>query len=112
MKLIKRELLLCIALTAFVFVCALAWGSPFLAIGSGFDAVHAQEPQTARAEGFNGTIEREGEQFLLRDASGQVYLLDDAQRVQPFEGKTVTITGTLDRSANAIHVERIDSATI
>ena len=112
MKLIKRELILCLAVTAFVFVCALAWGSPFLTIGSGFTAVHAQGPRVAPAVEFKGAILRDGEQFLLRDASGQLFLLDDAQRIEPFEGRTVTITGTLNRGAHVIHVVRIDSATV
>lgn len=30
MKMIKRELYLCVSVTVLVFVCALAWGSPFI----------------------------------------------------------------------------------
>lgn len=108
MKMIKRELVLCLTLTAFVFVCALAWGSPFLSIGSGSGTAHAQ--QQAQSALFKGTVLRNGEQFLLRNGSGQIFRLDGAQPVQPFEGKAVTVTGRLDEQKNTIHIERIDSA--
>lgn len=108
MKTIKRELLLCMTLTAFVFVCALAWGKPFLSIASGTGTAYAQQ-QTQAAQ-FKGTVLRNGEQFLLRDVSGQIFRLDDPQRVQAFEGKAVTITGRLDHEKKTIHVERIESA--
>lgn len=114
MKMIKRELLLCLTLTACVFVCALAWGSPFLSIGSGSGSgsgMTAAQQQTQTAL-FKGTVLRNGEQFLLSDASGQILRLDDPQRVQDFEGKTVAITGRLDQQKNMIHVERIESATV
>lgn len=110
MKMIKRELFLCLTLTAFVFVCALAWGSPFLSIGSDNGRAYAQQ-QTQSAL-YQGTVLRNGEQFFLRDASGQIYRLDDPQHVQSFEGKTVSITGRLDPKQKMIHVERIESATV
>lgn len=108
MKTIKRELLLCAALSAFVFVCALAWGSPFLAIGSGSVAAYSQPARSAQ---FKGTIVASGGQFLLRDGSGHAFPLDNPQRVQSFAGKNVTITGTQSAS-KTIHVNRIESATI
>lgn len=111
MKLIKRELLLCMALTAFVFVCALAWGRPFLSVGSSSVAVHAQTRQT-HVSAFEGTVVRSGDAFVLRDASGQDLRLDDAAHVQSYEGKAVTITGRLDPAAKSIHVERVESATV
>lgn len=110
MRMIKRELLLCPILTAFVFVCALAWGSPFLSIGSGSRAAYAQS-QT-RAAQVEGTILRSGDQFLLRDASGQLFRLDGTQQVEPFEGKAVTITGQFDQQNKTVHVEQIESATV
>jgi Protein of unknown function (DUF5818) len=110
---LKRELLLGVALTAFVFVCAWAWGSPFVAVASNATPVQAQsQTQTqAQAATFRGTIERNGEQFVLREASGQIYRLDDPRDAQPFEGKAVTVTGKLDAGARMIHVERITPAT-
>jgi uncharacterized protein YdeI (BOF family) len=113
MKLIKRDLILCIAFTAFVFVCALAWGSPFIGNNAGSSATQAQaQPVSAQATMFRGTVVRNGEQFLLRDGSGQVFRLDDPEQAQSFEDKTVTITGMLDHGSRMIHVERIESAMV
>lgn len=110
MKTIKRELVLCLTLTAFVFVCALAWGSPFLSIRSGSGASLTQ--QQIQPAVFKGTVVRNGEQFLLRDVSGQFFRLDAAQHVRPFEGKAVTITGRLDRQTKTIRIEWIDPAAV
>jgi uncharacterized protein YdeI (BOF family) len=110
MKLIKRDLILCIAFTAFVFVCALAWGSPFIGNNAGSGAAQAQSQSASTQAVFRGTVVRNGEQFLLRDGSGQVFRLDDPQQAQSFEDKAVTITGMLDRGSRMIHVERIESA--
>ncbi len=118
MQLIKRDLILCIAFTAFVFVCALAWGSPFFGntAGSGAVLTQSQAPesqvQQTQTAMFRGTVERNGEQFMLRDSSGQVFRLDDPEQAQSFEGKDVTITGRLDNSSRTIHVERIESAMV
>lgn len=119
MQLIKRDLLLCIAFTAFVVVCALAWGSPFIrnttASGNtaGASAAQTQTQQApAQSASFRGTVLRNGEQFLLRDGSGQVFRLDDPEQAQSFEGKDVTVTGQLDLDSRMIHVDRIESAMV
>jgi uncharacterized protein YdeI (BOF family) len=111
MKLIKRDLILCIAFTAFVFVCALAWGSPFIRNNAGSGATVTQaQPVSAQSSVFRGTVVRNGEQFMLRDGSGQVFRLDNPEQAQSFEDKAVTITGMLDSGSRIIHVERIESA--
>lgn len=115
MKLIKRDLILCIAFTAFVFVCALAWGSPFIGNNAGSGAVMAQsqaQQTSAQSAMFRGTVVRYGEQFMLRDGSGQVFRLDNPSQAQSFEGKAVTITGMLDSGSRMIHVDRIESVTV
>jgi hypothetical protein len=106
---LQRELLLGVALTAFVFVCAWAWGSPFVAVPANPAPVQAQSQ--AQPATFTGTVERNGEQFVLRETSGQIYRLDDPKDAQAFEGKPVTVTGRLDASARMIHVERITPAS-
>ena len=58
---------------------------------------------------FTGTITKHGEQYILKDSSGGVYKLDDATRAQPFEGKSVKVTGKLDTDAKLIHVENIEA---
>lgn len=114
MKLIKRDLILCIAFTAFVFVCALAWGSPFIGNTAVASAVAAQgqAQHPAQSAMFHGTVVRNGEQFMLRDGSGQVFRLDNPEQAQSFEGKDVTITGSLDLGSRLIHVDRIESVTV
>lgn len=110
MKMIKRELVLCIALTAFVFVCALAWGSPFLSISNASNAIHAHHQSTSPV--IKGTVLRSGKQFFLHDASGKSFQLDDPENAWAFEGKTVSVTGMLDAHGTTIHVERIELATM
>lgn len=120
MKLIKRDLILCIAFTAFVFVCALAWGSPFIGsfTGSGATPGQAQaQPVSAQASAqsssvFRGTVVRNGDQFMLRAGDGQVFRLDNPEQAQLFEGKDVTITGSLDLGSRLIHVDRIEPVTV
>jgi hypothetical protein len=48
--------------------------------------------------------------FVLRDASGAMYKLDDGERAKPFEGNAVKVTGRLDEEAKLIHVENIEEA--
>jgi hypothetical protein len=45
MKVIKRELYLCVSVTVLVFVCALAWGSPFIGNSSSRSSVFARTYQ-------------------------------------------------------------------
>jgi hypothetical protein len=107
---IVRDLTLGVAVSVFVFVCALAWGGPFIAAARAGTPAQAQSSQS-QSTTFNGTIMRNGEQFVLRESSGQIYRLDDPQHAQPFEGKAVKVTGRLDTEAKLIHVQRIESAT-
>jgi hypothetical protein len=46
MKAIKRDLYLCVSMTVLVFVCALAWGSPFVGHGANPFSVFARARQT------------------------------------------------------------------
>ncbi len=116
MQSVKRDLIDLSALGAIVLAFALAWGSPFVAAGSALAQDQAQPPQQqpdksqAKSATFTGTIVRNGEQYMLRDSSGQVYGLDDTERAKPFEGKTVKVTGQLDEQAKVIHVESIEGA--
>jgi uncharacterized protein YdeI (BOF family) len=113
MRSINRDLSSCLALSALVFTCALAWGSPFVGAGSGSMLAQTQnhsEQEQNKSATFTGTIVKDGEQYLLRDSSGQMYKLDDAERAKPFEGKAVKVTGQLDAEAKLIHLENIESA--
>jgi uncharacterized protein YdeI (BOF family) len=65
----------------------------------------------AQAATFTGTIVKDGSAYVLKDSSGSVYKLDDASRAQPFEGKSVKVTGKLDTDAKLIHVENIEAVS-
>lgn len=103
-----RDLLFGIAVSTFVFLCALAWGSPFISTAS-FGESMLIGHSTARSAALSGTVVRDGSQFMLRDQAGQVYRLDDSGQAQSFEGKSVKVTGFLDSEARLIHVEQIES---
>jgi hypothetical protein len=108
---IKRDLTLALLMSALVFVCALAWGHPFIGTGSAAvaDAASMQAQQgQERSAIFAGTIQRNGEQFFLRESSGQIYRLDDPRQAQPYEGQSVKVTGKLDTQARLIRVEHIE----
>ena len=109
MKHIVRDVVLFVSITAFVFIFALACGTPFVVKAESPSATVAQ-PQQVQASIFQGTVLRNGERFSLRTSSGQIYQLDDPQNAQTFEGKSVRVTGKLDGSARLIHVERIEAA--
>ena len=107
--LLKRDMTLAAAISALVFMCALAWGKPFISTGSAEAPVQAQQGQ-GQTGTYTGTVLRNGEQFVLRDAAGQIYRLDDPREAQTFEGKPVKVTGRLDTEARLIHVQRIEAA--
>jgi uncharacterized protein YdeI (BOF family) len=123
MRSVKRSLFDLSILGAMALAFALAWGSPFSSAGSApaQDKAQPQQPQPdqaqpqqqpdqtqAKSATFTGTVVKNGDQFALRDSSGAVYTLDDAERAKPFEGKTVKVTGQLDEQAKVIHVETIE----
>ena len=68
------------------------------------------QSQTRAATTFTGTVVKNGEQYVLRDSSGQIFGLDDSGKAKPFEGKSVKVTGQLDEQAKVIHVEDIQAA--
>ena len=66
-----------------------------------------QKPET-QSKIFSGTIVKNGDTFVLTDAGTKTsYILDDAQKASPYEGKKVKVTGTVDVANNTIHVETI-----
>ena len=57
---------------------------------------------------FSGRIARAGNKYVLEDSSAKVsYFLDDQKSARKFDGQRVTITGTLDKQSNVLHVEKI-----
>lgn len=106
LKIFQRELVLCAAITTFVILCALAWGSPFIGTTSHSGAVLA-DTQQAHATIFQGTIVRDGAQCALRDAAGVLFHFDNPEFAESFAGQAVTVTGNLDLSSQTIHIQRV-----
>ena len=69
----------------------------------------ASQPQSAgsqTAQTFMGTISKEADNFVLQVSKMVSYKLDNQQQVQQYQGQRVRVTGTLDSSANLIHVDK------
>ena len=67
-----------------------------------------QQKSATESKTFSGTILKNGDTYVLSDAGTKTsYVLDDAQKASPYEGKKVKVTGTVDVSSNTIHVETI-----
>jgi uncharacterized protein YdeI (BOF family) len=74
------------------------------------DQAQPQPGQSQASATFTGTVVKNGEQYMLRDSTGQIYGLDDSDKAKQFEGKSVKVTGQLDTQAKVIHVQDIQSA--
>jgi uncharacterized protein YdeI (BOF family) len=74
------------------------------------DQAQPQPGQNQASATFTGTVVKNGEQYMLRDSTGQIYGLDDSDKAKQFEGKSVKVTGQLDTQAKVIHVQDIQSA--
>jgi hypothetical protein len=67
-----------------------------------------QQKSPRESKIFSGTILKNGDTYVLSDAGTKTsYVLDDAQKASPYEGKKVKVTGTVDAASNTIHVETI-----
>ena len=67
-----------------------------------------QQQSKQKTKIFSGTIVKNGDNFVLRDAASKLsYTLDDAEKAGQYEGKKVKVTGTVDVASNTIHVEMI-----
>ena len=65
------------------------------------------QPQDSKV--FTGTIVKKGGVLVLKDAAGgTTYQLDDQKKVKGYVGKAVKVTGSLDATANTIHVQEIE----
>jgi hypothetical protein len=60
------------------------------------------------AQTFTGIVSKEADSYVLKVADSSFYKLDDQNQVQPFEGRRVQVTGTLDTSLNLIHVDKVE----
>jgi hypothetical protein len=69
-------------------------------------SMHQESSQKEKI--FSGTIIKAGDGYILSDAADKLsFVLDDAEKARPYEGKKVKVTGTVDVASNTIHVESI-----
>jgi len=69
----------------------------------------AQPSQKAGVQTFTGTIVKTGTKYMFQDAaSDSTYDIDHQDVVQKFEGKKVTVHGTLDANNKMIHLKPAD----
>ncbi|HTT22068.1 MAG TPA: DUF5818 domain-containing protein [Candidatus Sulfotelmatobacter sp.] len=66
------------------------------------------ESQTPTAQTFTGIIDKESGNYVLKVSKGTSYKLDNDQQVESYVGRRVQVTGTLDRSINLIHVDKVE----
>jgi hypothetical protein len=59
---------------------------------------------------FTGSIAKQKSGFVLK-AGNNSYKLDDQSKAKEYKGKNVQVTGSLDKSTNTIHVEKIDASS-
>ena len=52
----------------------------------------------------------DGGKYVLAEASGTMYQLDDQNSAKKYEGKKVTVIGSVDTADSTIHVTRIKLA--
>ncbi len=53
-----------------------------------------------------------GGKFVLQDTAKKItYQLDDQEKPKEFAGQKVKVTGTYDKAAKTIHVEKIEAAS-
>lgn len=115
MQSMRHDLAIGSCICAIALTFALAWGGKFLGADLAFaqdQAPQAQQQQQDqnKTTTFTGTIVKQGDQYALRDSSGNVYKLDNADQASQYEGKAVKVTGQLDTQAMTIHVESIEAA--
>ena len=70
----------------------------------------AQSPapsQTPAAQTFTGTINKDGNRYVLKVSGGNTYQLDDQDEAGKYEGKQVKVVGDLDAKGAMLHVVSI-----
>ncbi len=56
-----------------------------------------------------GTVVKDASAYVLK-AGNDKYLLDRQNQVKNYKGRDVKIMGTLDKTRNLIHVEKIEAS--
>jgi lipopolysaccharide export system protein LptA len=63
-----------------------------------------------QTQNFSGTVVKAKNHYVLK-TDRMTYQLDDETKAQQFEGKQVTVTGTVDKSTSIIRVTDIQPAS-
>ena len=71
-------------------------------------ATPGSQSQPPTAQTFTGIISKEADSYVLKVSDTTSYKLDNEQQIQPYEGRRVQVTGTLNRSLNLIHVDKVE----
>ncbi len=58
------------------------------------------------AQSYTGTVVKSGDKFVLQDANGTNYDVDNQGVLKGLEGKRVSIKGTMDPNGKLIHVQQ------
>ena len=62
--------------------------------------------QETAGQTFSGVIVKQGDKYVLQDAStGTTYDIDHQDQVAKYEGKRVRVRGTLDPGGKMIHIQ-------
>jgi len=70
-----------------------------------------QTQQDVQQQTTTGKIAKSNDgKYVLVDAQGTLYQLDDQNMAKKFAGKKVKVSGTVDTSSNVIHVTDITPA--
>lgn len=65
----------------------------------------ATATKTGDSQVFTGTVEKQGDKYVLKDDAGKTYDIDHQTDVAKFEGKRVRVQGTLDETGKKITVK-------
>ena len=67
------------------------------------------EPHRADVRVYVGTIVKDGDAYVLK-AANEKYRLDNQRKAKNYKGKDVKVMGTLDKTTNSIHVQKIEAS--
>lgn len=109
---VKRRLIVAIVVLCAALLCLSGVGLAVPHPSSlPFNISQQHSEPIPRLSTFTGTITRNGDQFVLNDASTHIlYQLDDQETAGKFRDKKVKVTGTLDVVKNLIRIQSIAEA--
>jgi hypothetical protein len=85
----------------------LIWRQPTLySCGKG-DLIQSLPKPRPDVRVYIGTLVKDGDAYVLK-AGNEKYLLDSQKKAKNYKGRDVKITGTLDKTKNVLHIEKIE----